>query len=902
MLPFLVSGIKYQNLKTFLMLIKSTLLLGVVSISIFTFNHKISPKNTAERPVVKNLSNQHLNRLPQEIFVNYDLRVLDVSRNDIRELDTRMMSNKSLVELNLSYNPRLNIEHVVDYLPDSSLQYLNLEACHLPIIPVGMERFSKLRQLDLSDNHLVYLPYDMSQLSKLESIDLRNNNIEDLDQCPYGWYNLKEIDVRGNQKLRHKEFIRALTILDELRLVKMGDVEEVGSSFSELSSRRVEIHDSPLLKFDGELAENQGIQELYLNQSLSKRPKAILQEVNQCLNLSKLKITEDWTKIPKYIQVLNTITDLDLSGNNISDVSALKKLTALKKLNLNNNPISEEALKDLQAALPNCKVRFEMASTDKPLKISKPIPSAKLKVEKNTVKPNQASEVEFTTAKLSVPENAFVDKDGKVITTPVKLEYTEYMNPAQIMLSGIPMSYDSAGVRYNFSSAGMFELNASSNGKAVFPNPDKPISVEMTSSSNDTDYNLYAYDSTKGSWELLGKDEVTADFAGGAQTESESMTLSKSKVTARRVSDSITVYPDEAMRAYLNKMSKYQARFSQNKLSYPKIRAKVKNNKKTNSFTIDIHKLLMGKSNHPVSSTKRLRTLSGKWIYEGENAKETMAFLDSIDAYSMRIYSEYRNRGIYGYRGPSFIKNVSLKPADDGNTFLLSFMYKDTLLELNVYPEMDDYTSQRQVKKNFLTFNRYLSRAKNDQRIEKTNKRNIKRENRKILREMRRDGLDENLESLMVFDVKAAREKLVGKKMLASEYLDTKAKPTEASRTFQLYGFGVFNCDRIQRMANPMPVYAKFTNGKGGLIKADKVYVLEFDANGVLSYDGGETFKVDKGTNFNIILVMKNDRMAIVSSNALDCKSLRKSSTRIPVEVIKTTDMTTEEMIKKMMS
>ena len=40
------------------------------------------------------------------------------------------------------------------------------------------------------------------------------------------------------------------------------------------------------------------------------------------------------------------------------------------------------------------------------------------------------------------------------------MKYREYLDQKDVFLSGIPMNYDSADVRYNFESGGMFEMNA----------------------------------------------------------------------------------------------------------------------------------------------------------------------------------------------------------------------------------------------------------------------------------------------------------------------------------------------------------------------------------------------------------------------------------------------------------
>ena len=91
---------------------------------------------------------------------------------------------------------------------------------------------------------------------------------------------------------------------------------------------------------------------------------------------------------------------------------------------------------------------------------------------------------------IVIPEHAFVDEFGKAITGQVDVKLREFHSATDIISSGIPMSYDSAGVTYDFESAGMFELKASQDGKPVFIASGKSIEVNMAS-YQDGAYNFY---------------------------------------------------------------------------------------------------------------------------------------------------------------------------------------------------------------------------------------------------------------------------------------------------------------------------------------------------------------------------------------------------------------------------
>lgn len=120
---------------------------------------------------------------------------------------------------------------------------------------------------------------------------------------------------------------------------------------------------------------------------------------------------------------------------------------------------------------------------------------------------------------IQVPANAFVDADGNVIKGKVKISYREFHNAADIIASGIPMKYDSAGTSSDFITAGMFEMNGSCNGSEVFISNDKSITVNMASFAGGSGYNFYALDKDKGNWIYQGKVSPQENLAKKAKME-----------------------------------------------------------------------------------------------------------------------------------------------------------------------------------------------------------------------------------------------------------------------------------------------------------------------------------------------------------------------------------------------
>lgn len=144
-------------------------------------------------------------------------------------------------------------------------------------------------------------------------------------------------------------------------------------------------------------------------------------------------------------------------------------------------------------------------------KVSQPLKNVDIDYENYIVDAAKSTILKYKSgSKIIIPDNAFLDKSGKAVVGEVNIKYREFHNPSDFFVSGIPMTYDSAGVQYQFESAGMLEIAASQNNKPVFANPAKKIIVEMASMQVDDKYNIYKFDSASGNWKYVYKDKVIA--------------------------------------------------------------------------------------------------------------------------------------------------------------------------------------------------------------------------------------------------------------------------------------------------------------------------------------------------------------------------------------------------------
>lgn len=111
-------------------------------------------------------------------------------------------------------------------------------------------------------------------------------------------------------------------------------------------------------------------------------------------------------------------------------------------------------------------------------------------------------------SQIQIPSGSFVDSRGKSIVGDVTIEYREFHDLSAVIGSGIPMSYDSAGVTRHLQTAGMFQIAGSANGKSVFIAPGKELEINLASKTNQPGFHQYVFDTTSGNWQYLRADKA----------------------------------------------------------------------------------------------------------------------------------------------------------------------------------------------------------------------------------------------------------------------------------------------------------------------------------------------------------------------------------------------------------
>lgn len=110
---------------------------------------------------------------------------------------------------------------------------------------------------------------------------------------------------------------------------------------------------------------------------------------------------------------------------------------------------------------------------------------------------------------ITIEPGSLVDEDGEELSELVLFKVSEFRNPLEYFLSGIPMTYDSGGVEYTFQSAGMIRLEAHY-PKGIAQLKEGKTARISTLSSQEERFNVYRFDTVSNAWQLDVPAQVTA--------------------------------------------------------------------------------------------------------------------------------------------------------------------------------------------------------------------------------------------------------------------------------------------------------------------------------------------------------------------------------------------------------
>lgn len=464
------------------------------------------------------------------------------------------------------------------------------------------------------------------------------------------------------------------------------------------------------------------------------------------------------------VAVITTVVLLNKENTGTQSVSE-QQTTNNQQLTTNNEQqitSNEQPITNQQPTTNRC--------IDPPLKgINVPYKVYKVNAEKGAV-------LDFKTgSKISIPKNAFADKNGNLLKGEVELRYREFHDPVDFFVSGIPMTYDSAGMRYHFESAGMMEMLAYQDGKQVNMTKGKSINIELASNYSGTEYNLYELDTVKNNWACLGKDKV--------------------KQIDKRQGDQF-IFPDKSLQPV------------QQSNEYKIIETKKEEVQKEKEVKI----AALPKTAEP---KKPVQAKKDKYTFNIEVEANEYPELAVYKGLLFQVGDENKNFSASMYDitwDEASVKEGNKK----GENYLLTLKKASKKYDLIVYPvfEGKNYeTAMKEYKDKFVKYEKIL-----EKRVAEEKK------------------IEEEYQAKLLA-LKNQQEELE-RKWMEEQNNQFKRMNTEekVKRVFAINRFGVFNCDQPSNYPQGVMCSANLTNERDAKLMCYEIFLVDAKRNGLFTY------------------------------------------------------------------
>lgn len=462
--------------------------------------------------------------------------------------------------------------------------------------------------------------------------------------------------------------------------------------------------------------------------------------------------------------------------------------------------------------------------------------------------------------RIIVPSMAFEDANGGVVTGNVDVTYREFRDPIDIVLSGIPMQYDSGGVVGDFKSAGMFEINASQNGAEVYLREGKKIDMKFAVVDTASNYNFYNLDDKNG-WTYLSatgtteSDAVSPEVAM-ADTRNPYVQLI-SKVDSTVAPDGVSMWNGSStfavnrywekirsvrVRNWIKDTTAFDARY-EDTCYFGTSRQVVMNDnwtwaqKRKLSSRLCLRKRASGKD-YTVLSIGQVSAAHGL------NPE-----LSAYGGYLWKIDGRMNSKEVSSRFGRKSGIN-DCRVLQEGGDYYLEFKYhwgydkikaEPITLNDNKKPvSMSDTKQQR-------LFDSYTKRLNNRRhQMERNNNQQITQQRNRIQRAHNDSvrvwkGLKKQMnEEEKVYDFPAWRD-YVKKEWTRVNAPILNAKTNTGSAVYQalsISGMGIYNCDQIGRVDKPKTFVSRAIQVAGAAIVPVVIYVIDKVKNMVFTYSG----------------------------------------------------------------
>lgn len=425
---------------------------------------------------------------------------------------------------------------------------------------------------------------------------------------------------------------------------------------------------------------------------------------------------------------------------------------------------------------------------------------------------------------IKIPKNAFKDEKGNQVSGKVDIRYREFRDAIDMLVSGIPMQYDSVGPKSQLESAGMFEIQGVQNGKTIALTKD--IVVEMASTNFAGNFNQYFLDTVSRTWKYLGRDKIVKDKNKVDLASENDFIMSD---TSADFNDN--GFGDNSLTVYQNKVQSTKENINALKKEEPvkPIKTKVQNY----HFDLDVLP----------SEFPELTDYRGLQFEVGPENK----------SFNEKLYAIVWDDVKLNYNTPG--KNYKIAFVKDGKTseFVVYPVYqgKDSVKVMALY-QTKFKTYEKKLNERILA----EKKAKEEYELQQK-----KWEEERIAEQKRYEAEQK----------KYAEEAL--KKSSSIDYSNIR-------NAFTVNQFGIYNSDCPFRFSNEVTMKISFTNENGKPLQVDIAYHIDAKRNTLFSHYYGNS----KAYTFNYDQKSRNTLFSVSSKNELWVFSTEDFKTVSPAE------------------
>jgi hypothetical protein len=761
----------------------------------------------------------------------------------------------------------------LEWLKELQLSWIEMKEVPPAFNDLCLERLEVNGCRDLSYNAL-FISLS-GQNASLLALALNNNELNSMPAAAASIKSLRSVTITENPALDAGEVIdvlQQLPFLSSLSL-KDNDLRSVPSSVTALTSLvTLDISGNYIEKIPSAMVSMKAIDTLYIHDNILENP------MKEAEKLAAMDL--------KYVSLDD---DLDKRA-----VFALRQ----KSPGLRIEIVQEQATFTSGQGSSFAQPVFHKHSLVKP-----PLPELTMKPNVSWLDAEQGGTIAHKSGtRITIPAASLVYADGTPVTGSVSVSYREFSKPLDILLSGIPMTYDSGGAINQFETAGMFELYASQGDKELFLKPGATIDLEMKSPDSASTYNFYALDEKSSNWSYLGP--------GGEVTTKSTKALSDAwRVYARslpfkpngidsllfheRYADTAYFYLDKKEDRYRRRTNSKKTReeyfYQQSPIILCAVRPEKGDPKGIVKFQVK-HK----------KSNKKSRKWKTDYHKELKHLDDVVLVLDGNMS-----RSEFRRDFVRKKRYNDL--RVDYTPGSSSVRIELKNANGFQAINATLYAQ-DDNASMKKAKRQMNTrYNLYKMTLNNEQKQFDRNLRKNRQRTAKNYAQRKERAWSK------AYMVMSKEEKQMTKEQWMQYYNEMLAMEADAAtsgqvitRNLSISGFGIYNCDQIKRLQNPVQVFARYRNEKSEPLEWHTTYVIDKRIRGVLTYnnysDDNEkraSISLDPNNTQAIVVVGRSGRIGVLTGE--EVKKLDTGKKHLDITVKEASSLTSMEEMQKLL-